>query len=351
MAQRILYGALAIATILGLFAYDVAIAKSNWVLALDGTFGTLLRRGSMIPLLFLVAASLGAVEMLRLVRRRGAEPYARFALIMTPLIAITPWLSASGMLGNGPAQVEGLFWQIILIAASVLGVGLLSITRRSPDNTFRDAGATLTIILVLGFLASFGVQLRCGCDTPKQDGAWLLLIAVLVTKASDIGAFFVGTLLGKHKIAPHISPAKTIEGTVGGLLASACAAMLIVRAGMWANLWLSQQPAPHVGGPEPADANVLYESVRLLYESTRAFAAPLANGGLSPTVRALIFGLFMSVAGQIGDLFESCFKRDADVKDSGRVIPRFGGILDLVDSPLFSLPVAWVLLTVVWGLA
>jgi phosphatidate cytidylyltransferase len=71
--------------------------------------------------------------------------------------------------------------------------------------------------------------------------------------------------------------------------------------------------------------------------------------GLSPVLRAAIFGLAMSAAGQFGDLLESCLKRDVGAKDSGRVIPRFGGILDLIDSPVLALPVGWFLLTWVWN--
>jgi len=67
-----------------------------------------------------------------------------------------------------------------------------------------------------------------------------------------------------------------------------------------------------------------------------------------PVWRAVFFGISLSVAGQLGDLVESCFKRDAGIKDSGEVIPCFGGILDLIDSPVLAMPVAWFLLTVVW---
>ena len=88
----------------------------------------------------------------------------------------------------------------------------------------------------------------------------------------------------------------------------------------------------------------------LIEEMTRSFSAVWPNSALSPIVRAGLFGLAMSAAGQIGDLIESCFKRDADIKDSGRILPRFGGILDLVDSPVISMPVAWLLLTIVWNL-
>jgi len=70
---------------------------------------------------------------------------------------------------------------------------------------------------------------------------------------------------------------------------------------------------------------------------------------MSPIVRALLFGIALSAAGQMGDLVESCFKRDSGVKDSGKLIPHYGGILDMIDSPVFTMPVAWFLLTTVWN--
>jgi phosphatidate cytidylyltransferase len=89
--------------------------------------------------------------------------------------------------------------------------------------------ATLLMVFYVGFLGSFGLQLRCGRDIPGQEGAWLLLITLLVTKASDIGAYFVGTTMGRHKLIPGISPAKSIEGAVGGLMASALVACFSLR--------------------------------------------------------------------------------------------------------------------------
>lgn len=344
MGQRILYGAMSIAALLGLFACDVAIAKSPAVTAMDGPVGALLRRGSLIPLLFTFILVLGAAEMLQLVRRRGANPHARFALLMTGILVLTPWLAAAGWLGAGPAQIEGFLWQDILVVVTLIGAGVLSVARRTPENILRDIGATITVVMVVGFLGSLAVQMRCGCDTPEQDGAWLLLITLLVTKVSDIGAYFTGSFIGKHKLVPNISPAKTIEGAIGGVLASALIAVLIAKAAVSSATWL----AAHNGDQA---ATVGAGLMRRAYEATRAFAAPLGDGALSPPARAAIFGLFMSVAGQFGDLLESCFKRDAGVKDSGQIIPKFGGILDLVDSPLFAVPVAWLLLTNVWGLA
>ena len=89
----------------------------------------------------------------------------------------------------------------------------------------------------------------------------------------------------------------------------------------------------------------------LIDDLTRSFAIQQDPDGMSPLLRAIFFGLAMSATGQFGDLIESSFKRDAHVKDSGELIPRFGGILDLIDSPVVALPIAWFLLTAVWNVA
>ena len=134
-----------------------------------------------------------------------------------------------------------------------------------------------------------------------------------MTMASVIGAFFVGTKFGRHKLRPTVSPAKSVEGMAGGLVASALAAVLFALA-------------------TPGGSFVIAH-----------------DGGFPMAWRAAVFGLALTAAGQLGDLVESCFKRDAGLKDSGRVIPCFGGILDLIDSPVLAMPVAWFLLTGVWN--
>ncbi len=311
--QRIGYGILALAVLLTIFQLDVLIAET--AAQREGPWSELLRRGSVVPLFFVLVFFCATIELGRLLHGQAVRPHLKFAQAMIAVLLLTPWLSAAGWLGSEPPQLEGFYWEIIALAATVIGGGLLAIARRNPDGALRDLGATFLIVFYLGFLGSFGVQLRCGRDIPDQEGAWLLLVVILLIKVSDIGAYFVGSAFGRHKLMPTISPAKSIEGAIGGLAASAATAMLIANA-----------------------------------SSPLSFALIHHPEGLSPLVRAAIFGLAMSATGQMGDLLESCFKRDADAKDSGKVIPRFGGILDLIDSPVLAMPVGWFLLTQVWGI-
>ncbi len=318
MIQRMAYGALAIAVLVLAFTVDIKIAQESE--AFDNALGELLSQGSVIPLLFLLLALLGTLELGRLLRGTAARPHLKFACVMVAALVLCPWLSAAGWLGEFPVAVEGLYWELLVLMVAVAGAAVLTVWRHNPDGAMRDFGATCTPIFYLGFLASFGVQLRCGRDVPGDDGAWLLLIALLTIKASDIGAYFVGSAFGQHKLAPRLSPGKTVEGTVGGLLASGLAAAGFAYAA--------------------GDGEV---------QVLRSHGELAAAGSFGPVGWAFLIGALLSIAGQVGDLFESSFKRDAGTKDSGELIPRYGGILDLIDSPVLALPVAWFLLTAVFN--
>lgn len=331
--QRTAYGLLVILVLVTIFLCDVAISQAcepsdtflegagaagvvgsmvNTII--DGRIGDLLSRGSVLPLFVLAMMLAGAVEFIRLARVNGANPCAPVVYVMVTALVASPWLSAAGWLGTRPAHVEGLYWTVIAMVAAGVAMAVVTVRRGRPEGAFLDIGATLTIIFFLGFLGSFPLQLRCDRDIPGQEGAWLLLIVVLVTKASDIGAYFVGTAMGRHKLAPGISPGKSVEGLVGGLAASAGVAVAIAATGM-----------------------------------SRSFCVTVDGTAFSGLWQPFLFGLALSITGQVGDLLESCFKRDAGSKDSGKVIPRFGGILDLVDSPVLAIPVGWFLLTEVWS--
>ncbi len=339
MARRVGYGALAILVLLAICSSDAAVAKE--VAARPGLIGDLLRQGSTVPVFIVVMFLLGAVEMNRMLRLKGASPHTFFAYLMIAALILAPWLSAAGWLGQGAAEVEGLYWQVVCLILATIGTGVLTVARNKPEDALRDMSATLVLIVFLGFLGSFGVQLRCARDTPAEDGAWLLLIVVLVTKASDIGAFFAGSIFGRHKLLPAISPAKSIEGAVGGLLASAAVAVAFASAYSVAMALTTRGYAVNIlGTGKPWFI--------LIDEITRTMRVIHSDAGLHPALRAFFLGIALSAAGQFGDLVESCFKRDAGVKDSGKVIPGFGGILDLIDSVVPAMPVAWFLMTAVW---
>ena len=136
------------------------------------------------------------------------------------------------------------------------------------------------------------------------SGGLLLLLPMFITWASDTGAYAVGKAIGKHKLAPAVSPGKTIEGALGALVVS----VIVV----WAYSRWILRPAAHLD-------------------------FRWAPAG------AVLFSLIVSVSGMIGDLAKSLFKREVGVKDSSHIIPGHGGILDRFDSLLFALPLSYVL--------
>ena len=352
MAQRVSYGILAIVFLVTLCMLDALIAHKAVDLPLP--IGELLQRGSVMPLTFLVVFVVGAVELNHLFRLRSARPYPAFACVMVGLLLISPWLAAAGLLGSSAAHVEGLYWQVILMIVSIAGVGAVSVLRRKPDAALRDGAATLMIISYLGFLGSFGLQIRCGHDMPHMSGIWFLCLVILVTKASDIGGYLVGSTLGRHKLLPAVSPSKSVEGAIGGLVASAGTSVVLVLGCI--HLFspsqdnvgsMGQVPDLHsVGEMFAIDLQAMGEELGL-----EATAISVSSSSTLKTVSmAAIFGFLLSLVGQLGDLIESSFKRDACVKDSGKIIPRFGGILDLVDSPVLAMPTGWFFLTTVWGI-
>ncbi|MCH8149839.1 MAG: phosphatidate cytidylyltransferase, partial [Planctomycetes bacterium] len=203
MVERILYGTLSIVVLVSIFMLDALIAAHAG--EVPGPIGQLLQHGSVVPLTFLVIFVVGAVELNHLYRLRSARPYLAFSCVMVGLFLISPWLSPAGLLGSAGPKVEGLYWQMIWMIVSVAGVGTIPIIRRNPDGALRDGAATLMIICYLGFLGSFGVQIRCSHDMPHLSGTWVLCLVVLVTKASDVGGYLVGSTLGRHKLMPAVS--------------------------------------------------------------------------------------------------------------------------------------------------
>lgn len=196
-----------------------------------------------------------------------------------------------------PYLVDGSFdlrWPLTLACFA----GLAYVALISSMYAFSQSG-TLPGALIAGALATVYLGL-CASAVASirwlQDGLFALLYFIVVTKSADTGAYFVGRSLGRHKLAPRISPAKTVEGTIGGIVTAAATGLLF-----WA----------------------------LFRHSGHALTCP---------GEATALGGVLGFWGQIGDLFESCLKRQAGVKDSSDWLPGIGGVLDLLDSILWNGP-------------
>ena len=182
---------------------------------------------------------------------------------------------------------------VAVLTTNWLGAAVFSIRRfkTSPDApqvVIKQAFGLLYIALPLAF-----ALLLYNLD---QGPRWFLFVLAVVA-AGDTGAFYVGSRWGRHKLAPAVSPKKSIEGSLGGLAANLVVGVLLGRL----------------------------------------FLSSLALGP------CLLLCLAIGISGQVGDLFESEFKRAAGVKDSGRILPGHGGILDRIDALLFAVPIAYLL--------
>ncbi|MFT4553468.1 MAG: phosphatidate cytidylyltransferase [Chlamydiales bacterium] len=171
-----------------------------------------------------------------------------------------------------------------------------------------DAIANLSIssfgFLYVAVSLSFLIQILHYFPEPNvTNGRWWFIYLLAVTKVTDTGAYFTGSYLGKRKLAPHLSPGKTIEGAVGGLVSGIIASLI------------------------------------LFYLSRMNQALPLHF----TLIQAIGLGAVLSISGQAGDLGESLLKRDASVKDSN-TLPGLGGMLDTVDSLLFTGPILYLFL-------
>ena len=178
----------------------------------------------------------------------------------------------------------------------VLGLTVLTLwTRRPLVEALPAAGISSSALLLVAFPLSFAVRLH-GIPT---FGPKILLFALAITWAADTTAYFVGRAIGKHPLAPHISPKKTWEGSIASMFGS-----LVVAYAF--SFWI-RIPLPHL----------------------------------------LIMAATGNIAGQMGDLLESAYKRSAGVKDSGGLLPGHGGILDRIDALILCIPVIWYYLVLV----
>lgn len=230
-----------------------------------------------LTIVVMIAASWGLLELYDLARTRGTRPQ--------PLVGL---LGGAAVLSCG-FLTDGAQWlapALALVTMVALSVGLI---RRGPDGGLRDFGVTVGGVLYVSLLFAFVLALR------RDFGGGITMAVWLGTCANDTGAFLIGGKWGRRPLIPRLSPKKTLEGALGGV--GLC--------------------------------TVVFSLSHLI-----------APTGL-PAWALLPLGLLLGAVGIVGDLCESLIKRDAQVKDSGARIPGHGGMLDSVDSLLFTMPAAY----------
>ena len=250
-----------------------------------------------------------------------------FAIIISGLMAVSELYYMAEKCGQSPFKnvglifsgvlLGGVFWalaikedialaqQLELLGLSfvvpIIGIAQLRSYSRGVASIAPLASTVFGIVYVVILLNLLQKIRYFPGDIQSGDGSWWLLFFILVSKMSDTGAYCTGQLIGKTKMIPRVSPGKTWEGFVGGIVFSVITACLF------------QQFAGDHFSP-------------------------------MPLIHALVLGILLGVGSVIGDLVESLIKREADVKDSGKFFPGIGGVLDLLDSLLFNAPIMYVYL-------
>ncbi|WP_316668941.1 phosphatidate cytidylyltransferase [uncultured Propionibacterium sp.] len=230
-----------------------------------------------------VALTAGVWEVCNAVERIGARPARWPILIGTPVLV----LASYALFGAG--ERERAMGVIIGVLALMVVVCLLVRIPQGTRGFVKDAAASLFTIGYLPLLGS-----TCTLMLADDHGGSRVLCFLIAVIACDTGAFALGVMLGRHRMAPRVSPAKSWEGLAGGLVVALVAGALSVRLMLHAPLWVGA-----------------------------------------------LMGVVVGAIGALGDLVESAIKRDAGIKDMSHVLPGHGGAMDRLDSIVLSAPAAW----------
>lgn len=232
-----------------------------------------------------VALTIGGLyEFLYLIKKKGIPNYSYTGIVIGAIIPISIFLRFE------PTKN----WELLFIVLALLMIFVMQLIRDENENAIVGIATTLFGVLYVSWFFSFIVRIRLLLPDVEWAGAKLVAFLIIITKTSDIGALVVGKLFGKHPLMPKISPNKTVEGSIGGFFFSAIAAVVcqsLIPDGLNFSIW-----------------------------------------------QIALIGAFFGGLGQLGDLSESLIKRDCKVKDSGNMLPEIGGVLDVIDSLLFSAP-------------
>jgi phosphatidate cytidylyltransferase len=253
--------------------------------------------GVCILLLIFLAAT-GLAEFYGLAEKRGLACFKWCGLIGGVLMMAGTFLHLTGHLGLNDSPARANDFETGFLILFVLGLCVRQFVSKINTTGILTISVTLFGLMYVPWLLDFVQKINF---FPGVEGKYFLLYFILVTKFSDMGAYAIGSLIGRHKMIPRISPGKTWEGFGGAILVSTGASLAFV----------------HFFGAHMYGMNSLH---------------------------AIILGVVLSSTAIIGDLIESLFKREAGVKDSGNFFPGIGGILDLLDSLLFNAPIMYLYL-------
>lgn len=246
-----------------------------------------------------VVSVLTQLEFNAMLRRMGLAPFGRLGLFLGALITLAPWAVANGWLPEAVTPE-------LLLGLSVAAFSVRILGEREPHNRVETLAWTLFGLVYVPFMLQFLVRIILLHAPHERTGLVLAIWLIAVSKGCDMGALLTGRLCGRHKMAPNISPKKTWEGAVGGVIFSALLGAVIAH-GFPGNTYILRFPPTFT----PALAALIAVPIALL------------------TI--------------VSDLVESIIKRRADTKDSGRTIPGIGGVFDLSDSLILIAPAGWLI--------
>ncbi len=286
-----------------IFARRLLSTVLLWTIVLTAIFsGTKFIREYVFLGLMVLLAFTGLVEFYGLVEKRGLVCFRIWGiangilLLVATFFYVTVYQPGEAFRGL-PSKANDFETSVLILF--VLGLCVREfVSKKNQGVGLTAISTTLFGLMYVPWLLNFIQKINF---FPGVDGRYYVLYFIVVTKFSDLGAYCTGSLIGRHKMIPRISPGKTWEGFFGAIVVSTGASVVFA----------------HFAGPNLAHMKL---------------------------VHAIALGILLSVAAVIGDLIESLFKREAGVKDSGRFFPGIGGILDLLDSLLFNAPLMYLYL-------
>lgn len=295
-SSRLKWGSVFTALVVGLFWFDAQH-----------------RSGGYFAVLIALAVAAGVAECVKLIHPGISRGDTLLAAVAALCVVGADWVTITTPIARPeawpiPTSFRREEFSLMVYGLLVATLLLRAVARDDPGRV-PGVVATLFALLYIAFLLDFGIRLRCEFGLP----AVIFLIAV--NKIADTGAYAVGKTMGRHKLAPVVSPNKTVEGLVGGVLTATLAGVA---------LWAAVR---HWGWHGPA---------------VRFRPRPVGLADLE-LWHVAVLSACCALAGELGDLAESAVKRHAGQKDSGTTLGPFGGIMDMVDCFTLSAPVTYYL--------
>jgi phosphatidate cytidylyltransferase len=293
LKNRLTFGSLMLLVLFVLLWLDYAVQKWTTTRGHNGIGGV-----GIVTLLLLITPS-AINELTTMFTAERVRPYRILAVAGSASLLLHAFATQFDFFR--PISASCLAFIIVFV---MLAAALMKSFDQVPEDAIHRMAGTVLATMYMGGLCWFLIALRVKHSTPTNPHVFngttsIVLMILLVVKSTDIGAYFGGRAFGRQKLIPWLSPGKTWEGLFIGLITAGAVGALMTIS---------------INRPD--------------YDL--------------PWWKGLIFGSFIGGIGQLGDLLESLMKRDAEVKDSGRLVPGFGGILDIIDSPLLAAPFAYL---------